>query len=161
MQQADVLASLLIKGHITVTTAESATAGMIASLLADTPGMSECMGEAYVTYSEDAKKKLLGVKQETLDKYTVYSHEVAAEMAEGARKASGADLALSVTGVAGPGGGTSECPVGTCYVGASYKGNVITRKYVFSGDRRSVRRKAARMAITLGIAIILDEKEKI
>ncbi len=159
MQQADVLASILIKKHITVTTAESATAGMIASLLADTPGMSDCMKEAFVTYSEEAKKNRLGVKQETLDKYTVYSHEVASEMALGAKKITGAGLALSVTGVAGPGGGTASCPVGTCYIGAAYKDTVITRKYIFSGDRATVRRKAARMALTLGLTIILDNKE--
>ncbi|MGN0241741.1 MAG: CinA family protein [Candidatus Weimeria sp.] len=159
MQQADVLASLLIKKQISVTTAESATAGMIASLLADTPGMSSCMKEAFVTYSEEAKKNRLGVKQETLDKYTVYSHEVAAEMALGAKKVTGADLALSVTGVAGPDGGSSDCPVGTCYIGAAYKDTVITRKYIFSGDRATVRRKAARMALTLGLTMILDNKE--
>ena len=160
MQQADVLASILIKKQITVTTAESATAGMIASLLADTPGMSDCMKEAFVTYSEEAKKNRLGVKQETLDKYTVYSHEVAAEMAEGARRASGADLALSVTGIAGPGGGTKSQPVGLTYIGAAFKDTVVTRKYIFSGDRATIRRKAARMALMLGITMIINEKEK-
>lgn len=155
MLTADALASLLIKKNISVTTAESATAGMIASTLAETPGISDCMKEAYVTYSNEAKEKMLGVKAETIDKYTVYSHEVAAEMAEGARKASGADLALSVTGIAGPGGGTASQPVGLVYVGASYKDTTVTRKYIFSGDRNKVRRKACIEACRLGLTLII------
>ena len=155
MLTADALASLLIKKKITVTTAESATAGMIASYLAETPGMSDCMKEAYVTYSDEAKEKLLGVKPETISAHTVYSHEVAAEMAEGARRASGADLALSVTGIAGPGGGSDIQPVGLVYVGASYKDRTVTRKYIFSGDRNRVRRKAAIEACRLGLALVI------
>lgn len=155
MLTADALASLLIKKGITVTTAESATAGMIASCLADTPGMSDCMKEAYVTYSNEVKEKILGVKEETISEHTVYSHEVAAEMAEGARRVSGADLALSVTGIAGPGGGTSSQPVGLVYIGASYRDMTVTRKYIFSGDRNKVRRKACIEACRLGITLII------
>ena len=155
MLTADALASLLIKKRIRVTTAESATAGMIASCLADTPGMSDCMKEAYVTYSNEAKEKILGVKEGTISEHTVYSHEVAAEMAEGARRVSGADLALSVTGIAGPGGGTSSQPVGLVYIGASYRDTTVTRKYIFSGDRNKVRRKACIEACRLGITLII------
>lgn len=155
MQHADVLASLLIRKELSVTTAESATAGMIASYLADTPGMSGCMKEAFVTYSDEAKEELLGVRKETINKHTVYSHEVAAEMAEGARQKTGADLALSVTGIAGPGGGSDTQPVGLVYVGASYRDTTVTRKYIFTGDRNTIRRKAAMMACRLGITLII------
>lgn len=155
MRYADVLASLLIKKNISVTTAESATAGMIASYLADTPGMSSCMKEAFVTYSDEAKEALLGVKHETIADHSVYSHEVAAEMANGARQKSGADLALAVTGIAGPGGGSATQPVGLVYIGAAYRDMTVTRKYLFTGDRNTVRRKACMMACRLGITLII------
>ena len=95
------------------------------------------------------------MKEETISEHTVYSHEVAAEMAEGARRVSGADLALSVTGIAGPGGGTSSQPVGLVYIGASYRDTTVTRKYIFSGDRNKVRRKACIEACRLGITLII------
>ncbi|MDY6352350.1 CinA family protein [Candidatus Weimeria sp. HCP3S3_B5] len=154
MLYADVLGKLLIAKGITVTTAESATAGMIASCLGDISGISSCMREAYVTYCDEAKERILGVRKETIDTCSVYSHQVAAEMAEGARRVSGADLALSVTGIAGPGGGSPDQPVGLVYIGGSYRDITITRKYIFSGDRKRIRRKAAIEAMRLGISLI-------
>ena len=103
---------LLKKYHYTLTTAESATGGMIASTLINVPGISAFFTEGYVTYSNEAKVKMIHVKPETIERYGVVSAETAADMAVSAARTADTDTALSVTGVAGPDGGTRECPVG-------------------------------------------------
>ena len=102
---------LLKKERCTLTTAESATGGMIASTLVNVPGISEFFQEGYVTYSDAAKVKMIHVSQKTISEYGVVSSETAADMAESAAETAGTDAALSVTGVAGPDGGTDACPV--------------------------------------------------
>ena len=103
----------------TVATAESCTGGLIAKRLTDVAGSSAVVRGGFVTYTNEMKVALLGVSPDTLDRYTEYSEQVAAEMARGARLRTGADIAVSTTGVAGPGGGTDSCPVGTVFVGVS------------------------------------------
>ena len=95
--------------------------------------------------------RILGVKRETLEKYTVYSEEVAREMAEGAAKTAGADVALSVTGIAGPDGGTPDFPVGLCYIGCYYNGEAVVEKHIFQGDRQNIRAQAVDAALELAI----------
>jgi nicotinamide-nucleotide amidase len=104
---------------LTVATAESCTGGLIAKRLTDVAGSSAVVRGGFVTYTNEMKIALLGVSPDTLATYTEYSEQVAAEMARGARLATGADIAVSTTGVAGPGGGTDDCPVGTVFVGIS------------------------------------------
>ena len=108
---------ILKSRKLTVTTAESCTGGLIAGTLVNVPGISEVYKEGYITYSDEAKMKLLGVREETLAKYGAVSRQTAIEMAEGAARAAGADAAIAVTGIAGPDGGTEEKPVGLVYIG--------------------------------------------
>lgn len=146
--------SLLKKYQITLTTAESATGGMIASTLINVPGISEFFTEGYVTYSNDAKVKMIGVRREIIDTYGVVSSETAADMAEAAARTAGTVAALSVTGVAGPDGGTKECPVGLVYLGCYLKGETVTERHMFAGDRMQVRKAACRRALELLVECI-------
>lgn len=130
---------ILKTNNLTLATAESCTGGMLGAVLTSIPGISEYYGYGFVTYSNDAKQRLIGVKKETLEKHGAVSPETAMEMAEGTLNVSGADLAVSVTGIAGPGGGTPLKPVGLVYVG--YAG-LQKRKFVklnLSGDRENIR----------------------
>ena len=119
---------ILIHRKMTVTAAESCTGGLVAGTLVNADGISEVFKESYVTYSNEAKHKLLGVKKETLEKYGAVSRQTAAEMAEGAVRAAGADASVVTTGVAGPGGGTEEKPVGLVYIGCCVKGRTIVKR---------------------------------
>ena len=141
--------SLLKKYHITLSTAESATGGMIASKLVNVPGISEFFQQGYVTYSNDAKVKMIGVERSLIDTYGVVSHEVAENMAVSAARTAGTDAALSVTGVAGPDGGTKDCPVGTVFIGCFFKGQTVVEHHVFSGNRLEVRETATERALAL------------
>lgn len=138
---------LLAKEQLTVTTAESCTGGLIAGTLVNVPGASDVLGEGYVTYSNEAKMRLLGVRKETLDLYGAVSTQTAEEMAAGAAAAAGADAALSATGIAGPGGGTPEKPVGLVYVGCFLKGSVSVREFRFTGSRKENRLRTVEEAL--------------
>lgn len=123
----------------TVACAESLTGGMLASRLVDVPGASSVLGEAYVTYSNEAKMRLLGVSKDTLRQFGAVSAQCAREMAEGARRASGADFALSTTGIAGPDGGTPEKPVGLVYVGVASANGCEAQELHLRGERDWIR----------------------
>ena len=140
---------LLNEYNITLTTAESATGGMIASTLINVPGISEFFQEGYVTYSNDAKIKMIHVNPETIAAYGVVSRETASDMAESAARTAGTNAALSVTGVAGPDAGTKDCPVGTVYIGCFLNGSTVVEHHVFEGDRMQVRTAAAKRALEL------------
>jgi PncC family amidohydrolase len=141
--------SLLLSRSMHVSFAESCTGGLLSSRLVDIPGASNVFDESYVTYSNESKRRLLGVKSETLQKHGAVSEECALEMALGALKASGADYALSVTGIAGPGGGTPQKPVGLVYIGVADKRGAEARRCQFDGDRGQIRRAAADEAYAL------------
>jgi nicotinamide-nucleotide amidase len=145
----NVVGELLVKKGIKIATAESCTGGMVAEKLINYAGISESFLEGAVTYSNEAKMKRLGVKKETLDKYGAVSKETAREMAEGIAKAAGADLGVSTTGIAGPGGGTAEKPVGLVYIGVYYKGNCLVKEFNFTGDRNRVRVRTTMSALDL------------
>lgn len=119
---------LLLERGLTVSCAESCTGGKFAAALTDIPGISASFDRGIVTYSNRAKTEELGVKDETLAKYGAVSEETALEMAAGIQRVSGSDIGISVTGIAGPGGGTDEKPVGLVYIGLAYNGKVICRK---------------------------------
>lgn len=142
IQKASMVYELLSAQGKTISTAESCTGGMIGESLTAIAGVSEVYGYGFVTYSNEAKQSLLGVKRSTLDAFGAVSAETVTEMAEGAMAKSGSDIAVAVSGIAGPGGGTAEKPVGLVYVGFAEKG-VQTRAYklLLSGDRDSVRRQ--------------------
>ena len=125
------LSEILIKKVLSVSCAESCTGGLISSLLTDVSGSSSFIKSNFVTYSNEAKEKYLFVKPETLNNFGAVSKETAFEMAKGLLKQSGTDFALSITGVAGPTGGTKEKPVGLCFVGISYLDKTATEKIIF------------------------------
>lgn len=140
---------LLADKRLTVTTAESCTGGLISGTLVNVAGASDVLGEAYVTYSNEAKQRLVGVKQETLERYGAVSAQTAREMAEGAARAAHADAALSATGIAGPGGGTVEKPVGLVYIGCFLRGKTVIRECRFTGDRMENRLQTVRTALEM------------
>ena len=128
---------------LTISTAESCTGGMIASKLIEVPGISENFVESIVSYSNEAKIKRLKVKKETLEKYGAVSEEVAREMLEGLKT----DVAISTTGIAGPGGGTKEKPVGLVYIGIRVKDEVKIFRRELKGDRNKIRQRAMMHAL--------------
>ena len=155
------IVELLTANNLTVCTAESCTGGMVSARIINVPGASEVFKYGFVTYSNKAKRKLIGVKKPTIEKHTAVSEQVAKEMAKGAMTESKADVALSVTGLAGPGGGTDEIPVGTVYVGCSIKGECKAYKYIFSGNRQRIREQATSAALTVLRKTILEYYSKV
>lgn len=140
---------LLKRREMTVATAESCTGGLIAATIVNVPGASEVFKEGYITYSNEAKQKILGVKKKTLKKDGAVSENCAAEMAKGAAKAAGARAAISVTGIAGPDGGTEEKPVGLVYIGCCIDGKVWVESYHMNGDRQKVRDISVKKALDM------------
>ncbi|HEX3869240.1 MAG TPA: CinA family protein [Pirellulales bacterium] len=131
-------------------TAESCTGGLIAATLTAIAGSSDVVDRAFVTYSNEAKRDMIGVPWEMIMQHGAVSEPVARAMAVGAASHSMADLAVSVTGVAGPGGGTAEKPVGLVHFGATRKGEEpIAERHVFSGDRDGIRRISVLTAFAL------------
>ncbi len=145
----DKLFEYLKQNNLTVSTAESCTGGMIASAITNVSGSSGFFGTGVVTYSNEAKMKLIGVKKETLEKYGAVSEHTASEMAEGILKLSGADVSVAVTGIAGPTGGTAEKPVGLVFIGVSGKYGTFTYKNNFNGNRDEVRKQTVDRAFEL------------
>lgn len=145
----EAVAAMLTEKNITLTTAESCTGGKLAGRIMNVSGVSKVYKEGYITYSNEAKRKLLGVREETLKTYGAVSRQTAKEMASGAAKAADAGAALSVTGIAGPDGGTEEKPVGLVYIGCFVKGHVRAEEFHFTGNREKIRDYAAVRALTL------------
>lgn len=129
--------------------AESCTGGMLAAALTDRAGASRFLDAGLVTYSNDAKERMLGVQPETLAAYGAVSRQVAEAMAVGARGALGADIGLSITGIAGPDGGSEEKPVGTVWIGIATPTDVGSRRFQFDGDRARIRKRSVDAALEL------------
>lgn len=145
----EVLTKAKAKGW-TLATAESCTGGLVAATLTEVPGSSAAVDRGFVTYANQAKQDLLGVTPSTLVDHGAVSEPTAAQMAEGARLRASVTLAVSITGVAGPGGGTPQKPVGTVCFGLSVEGRpVFTQTRLFNGDRTAIRLQAAEHALTL------------
>ena len=140
---------LLEKHDLTISTAESCTGGLLAGRLINVPGVSEVYKEGFVTYTNKSKRKTLDVGKSTLKKYGAVSSQTAKEMAFGAAIAADTDVSLSVTGIAGPDGGTSKKPVGLVYFGCFIRDNVYVEEHHFTGDRLSIRKQAVVSALGL------------
>ncbi|MGL4774321.1 MAG: competence/damage-inducible protein A [Clostridium sp.] len=153
----DVVGKLLTEKNITIATAESCTGGMVGAKLINYPGISSVYLQGAITYSNEAKMQELKVNKETLDKYGAVSHETAREMALGICNKSGARVGIATTGIAGPGGGTEEKPVGLVYFGICIDGDVKTFKYIFNGNRQKVRERATNTVLNL-LRIELSKK---
>ena len=138
----DIVCKLLLEKNLTISTAESCTGGLVSATLINYPGVSSVFMEGCVTYSNEAKINRLGVKKETLDKFGAVSEETAREMAEGIAKNFKTSIGLSTTGIAGPGGGSNEKPVGLVYIGIYINGKTIVKKFIFDGNRQEIRLKA-------------------
>ncbi|MCM1090510.1 MAG: competence/damage-inducible protein A [Butyrivibrio sp.] len=147
---------LLLANKLTLTCAESCTGGLLSARLVNVPGSSEVFKSGLVTYSNRAKRKLLNVKKATLQKYGAVSAKTAEEMAKGAAFISKCDVTVSVTGIAGPDGGTKEKPVGLVYIACNVKGKVTVKEYHFTGSRAKVRESAVSAALTLMRRCILE-----
>lgn len=142
------------KWHIAL--AESCTGGLLAATLTEVPGASQVFELGVVSYSETIKKQTLGVREATLAHHTVYSAETAMEMARGVLRLADANLALAVTGLAGPGGGTVAKPVGLVYVAAASEDRLAAREFHFSGDRAAVRRQTVAAALEMALAFLRE-----
>lgn len=140
---------LLKERNLKITAAESCTGGLIAGTLVNVAGASDVFDESYVTYSNEAKQRLLGVRAETLEQFGAVSEQTAHEMAAGAALAAGTDVGLSSTGIAGPGGGTPDKPVGLIYVGCCVGENVQVRELRLHGDRMQNRIRTVEEALML------------
>lgn len=152
IDQARTLLSALETRGETLATAESCTGGLIAATLTAIAGSSTVVMAGFVTYSNEAKMRMVGVRQATLDAHGAVSEAVAREMAEGALAQAEVDVALSCTGIAGPGGATPGKPVGLVFIGCARKGAAtVVERHVFPGDRGAVR--AATVAAALDMAM--------
>lgn len=139
---------ILSAAQISVTTAESCTGGWIAKSLTDIAGSSAWFEYGFVTYSNAAKEAMIGVSHATLEQWGAVSEQVVCEMALGALNATGAQYAISVSGIAGPGGGNQQKPVGTVWIGFAVRNNTASaKKYHFTGDRDMIRRQATGQAL--------------
>lgn len=143
-----ILVAFFGERRLTLALAESCTGGLIAARITSIPGASAMFNGGVVCYANDVKRALLGVAQAVLEKEGAVSASCAKAMAEGARKALKANIAVSVTGIAGPGGGTPEKPIGLVFIGIATETAVSAEKHVFSGDRASIRTLAANAAMT-------------
>ena len=141
------LAEALLARHLTCATAESCTGGLVGAMLTAVPGSSDWYLGGVISYANEVKKGLLGVRGEDLEREGAVSEPVVRSMALGACAATGAQAAMSTSGVAGPGGGSDEKPVGTVWIGWALNGEIRAARFRFEGDRDAVRVQAARQAV--------------
>ena len=154
LQLATELGQLLLRKKWTITTAESCTGGGIGYWLTAVPGSSAYVDRGFITYSNKAKQQLLAVRSATLLQFGAVSEQTVREMAEGAAKAANADMAIAVSGIAGPDGGSVYKPVGTVCFGFCVNGNVASSQLVFVGDRQQVRQQAIDYALKQSIELL-------
>ncbi len=139
-----------MRKRLTITSAESCTGGLIAACLTEISGASLVFTRGFITYANDAKIDLLGVPEELIDRLGAVSEEISRAMAEGALARADADLAVSVTGIAGPAGGTETKPVGLVHMAAARKGGeTIHQQEIFPGDRQAIRSQSVESALAL------------
>lgn len=144
-----VVARQLLSQGFTMASAESCSGGLLSKMVTDLPGSSQYYWGSVISYSNEAKQSLLGVNPQTIEKYGAVSSQTAAEMAAGLKKVSGVDIAVSITGIAGPDGGSEAKPVGLVYIGLAFKETMEVKEMRFVGDRNSVRTLAAKSALDM------------
>ena len=156
IKSAEELVKLLVEKKEIVSTAESCTGGLIGGAITSVSGASEVFEKGFITYANSAKEKLLGVKPKTLKNFGAVSTETCFEMARGVCKKAKSTLGIAVTGIAGPGGGTKEKPVGLVYIGVAYKKKITVYEYNFIGNREEVRRGTVASALKHAREIISE-----
>ena len=154
-----VTGALLIRKKISISAAESCSGGLFSGQLINYNGISEVYKAGFITYSNEAKEQFLGVPHETLETFGAVSPQTAKAMAEGAAKAAGTEAAVSITGIAGPGGGTPEKPVGLIYVGVKVRGRIEVLELRLSGDRQENRRRTVIQAMNKLRLMLLEEPD--
>lgn len=155
------VADLLTANRLSIVTVESCTGGLLAARLINVPGISEVFKAGLVTYANKAKRRLAGVKKSTLDKYGAVSEQTAREMAKGAALLHKADVAVSITGIAGPDGGTEKKPVGLVYIACCVCGTLTVKEFHFSGNRSKIRESSVSYALSLMRECILQYYSKV
>ena len=160
MTTQEKLVRTLRERNMTVTTVESCTGGLISAALTDVAGSSEVFRRGFVTYCDEAKHEMVGVRSETLKQYTAVSRQTAQEMAEGGAAAAQADCCVSVTGYAGPDTGLGE-PVGLVYIGCFVEGRTVVEEHHFSGGRSKVRAQAAARGLSLLLQLLHNGAEPV
>lgn len=153
----EVVVDLLLANSIKLTTAESCTGGLLSGKIVNVSGASSIFNEGFITYSNEAKEKHLGVKRETLERFGAVSRETAIEMAVGVAKNTGSDTSLAITGIAGPEGGTEEKPVGLVYIACFLDNNIKVKEYHINGNRQAVRERAVIYALDMLRKQIIDQ----
>jgi len=148
------LAQILLSRNWTVSLAESCTGGLVCATLTELAGSSEWFERGYITYSNEAKTECIGVPALLIESHGAVSEQVAKAMAEGARINSGSNVAISITGIAGPSGGSAAKPVGTICFGWSTENQTLTKTMHFDGDRQMIRQQATEFALTELIALL-------
>jgi len=152
----ETIVQLLKEKEMSITTVESCTGGLFSGRLTNVAGVSEVFKQGFVTYSNKAKRKFVGVKKITLKKYTAVSEQTAFEMARGGAVITGADVCVSITGYAGPDGGEDGQPVGLVYIGCNVQGKISVEEFHFEGDRQTVRELAVANALIFLRKCILE-----
>lgn len=155
MKEAVRLFNMMNERHLTISTAESCTGGKIASAITDIPGSSAVFSGGFVTYQDEGKTRDINVSKKSIEKHTAVSLEVSRQMAYGALKKTGSDMALSTTGVAGPGKGEYGKPVGLVYISCAFNKKVVTRRCFFKGSRSAIRLAATKEALRLGLDTLI------
>ncbi len=148
------LVEKLKEKKLTISTAESCTGGLIAKLITDLPGASDVFIGGIVCYSNDMKMKWLGVKKNTLEQNGAVSEQTVQEMLNGIARETGSDIAVAVSGIAGPTGGTPQKPVGTVFIGIAVQNQSIVKHFLFQGSRDEVRTSSARKAAELILSLL-------
>lgn len=154
MDKAQKLLKVAVNSKITVSVAESCTGGLLGAKITSISGSSEYFLGGVITYSNEAKMKLLGVKRQTLKKFGAVSEECAKEMAWGVKKLLRSDCAIAITGIAGPLGGTAEKPVGTVFIAVALGKKVAVRRFNFSGTREAIRAQSVESAIDMALEML-------
>lgn len=152
-----VTGQLLLEKGLSLAAAESCTGGLLTAALVGTPGISAVLKEGVVTYSNESKMQRLGVQASTLEQFGAVSAQTAAEMAAGVARTAGTEIGVSTTGVAGPGGGTPEKPVGLVYIGLSFRGEVTTKEVRVMGNRDRIRNLAVYHALDMVRRALLEK----
>ncbi len=155
-EKATQVIQLATRQNARIAVAESCTGGLLSSLLTEAPGASAVFWGGLVTYANEAKEQLLGVKPETLQAHGAVSEQTAQEMADGVCHKYDADLSISITGIAGPTGGSVAKPVGTVFIGRAFKGKVITEHHTFDGNRNQIRLRSAEKALDMMLEALSD-----
>jgi nicotinamide-nucleotide amidase len=156
--EVEELAALLIEKGLTLAVAESCTGGLLGSMVTSLAGSSAYFKGGIISYADSIKFTLLGVDSETIESFGAVSKECAELMAKGAREKLSSDIGVSITGVAGPEGGTNEKPVGTVFISVSSATESVTEKLILSGSRSEIREESASMAIRLIIKVLRSER---